>query len=209
MPKLIREVPSTQNEARRSKLAQFFGSEVPKVETNIPWSGDRKQFLVQVFSLAADYTQRTHRSVFHLLAVAVPKLAAGLDHIKTMDDIQKWEVLGELLSVTREALKRAQSIDEFISHGFDIITDILPDDVLPGDIVKFARSMAQKYVTTANSSSLMLARLSFNFLVQKFPEDSSEVRRLMRALVKDGSRTDLRAVYRFCREEFADDRYVN
>lgn len=208
IPKLVEEVPSTHSETRQAKLARFFGTPAPKVDTKISWKGDRKSFLVQLFTLAADYTFKTHRSTFQLLALSVPKLAAGLDHIASLDDAQKWNVLAELLSVTTEALHRAQSIDEFITHGFDIITDILPDDATPRDVMFFARNMAQKYVTTSNSSSLMLARLSFNFLNEKFPGDRKEVCDLMRAMVKEGSRADLRALHKMCRREFTDDRYV-
>eukprot|EP00117_Sycon_ciliatum_P014808 scpid13882/ scgid3890/ len=210
VPKLIQEVPPTTNATRQQKLARFFGDEVPENTSTIAWQGDRKDFLITLFALAADFKNNSDLSVFHMCAIIVPSFAAGLSRVSALDDAQKLELTTSLLEMIRNAfLKRPQHISDFVSHGFDLITSLAQPDASAKDVLGLAKKIVQMFVGSSRTSVAMLARQCVRFFVNKFPAEDEAIRRTVCRLFESNSLLHLRCLHRLCREELQDEWYCD
>jgi hypothetical protein len=207
LPRLFSPTPpigmTTEN---LGKLKRFFGEEPPPRPTSIPWNVDKKPLAIHLLSLSIASVHNEMATPFQLCGIVLPKLVSNLD---TMDftDSDKLTLSVDILNITKKALEEGHIIEEFISHGLELLCYLSSASVSMDDFRSFTKQLVQHVVASNQSSVLFLIRNACVYLRTFFPQDNSAIQELFRAVIFKGRRSEIRSLFRVCRDPFKDDYY--
>jgi len=97
-------------------------------------------------------------SPFQLCGIVVPKLVNNLEG-RHLPEEEKMALTIDILKITQESLEAGHSIDELISHGIDLLSNLLPVTSSGDELKQFITQMARQLATGNYSSLLFLVKV--------------------------------------------------
>jgi hypothetical protein len=206
LPKLFQEQRNNTSLTNRQKLIKFFGENPSRVDVTT-WTCGHKLFALEVLKLMTGCVQKNVCSPFLISAVAVPKLISSIDQLQLANN-EKLNLIMEVLHIATNGLMAGQNIHDFIAHGIDFLSNLIPQTGTGEQLKCFVADMTHCFICPSQSSVLFLAKLSCQFMLQHFTDEKLDIQALFRTLILKGRRDDIRNVYRVCKEPLVDGSYT-
>ncbi|XP_062513876.1 uncharacterized protein LOC134189578 isoform X2 [Corticium candelabrum] len=208
LPKLLQPQPETVlPHATRHTAMKLFGED-PLITSVVGcWTHDYKLFALELLKLATVCVSKNVCSPFLVCAIAVPKLVSNIGRLALRRE-EKLKVIMEVLHIARDGLNAGQHIEDFITHGIDFLSRLLPETGNSEELKTFVADMAHCFIRSSQSSVLFLAKSSCEFMLHHFSAEEKHIQALFRVLIQRGRRDDIRSIFRMCKEPFIDPAYT-